>query len=131
MQCFLWHTVKYLTRDLILLRIHFPLKPARALKARVSILKNQVTRMNVTLLQALKNTRNRKPRKPLDILRYTTGRIPRKFPGVHRGLQVFPPNGAIFYLAQFKFFQTQNQMILSNWTFSSLTLRINLILEAE
>ena len=42
------------------------------------------------LSNAIKNTTNQKARNLLHILRYATGSIPRKNPGVPRGLQIFP-----------------------------------------
>ena len=61
--------------------------------------------------------------------------IPRKFPGVHYGLQVFPPNArqraAPSLISLSLDFVNANQIILSNSAFSSLNLRKNLLLEAE
>ena len=42
------------------------------------------------LSHVINNTANQKARNPLHILRYATGSIPRKNPGVPRGLQIFP-----------------------------------------
>ena len=42
------------------------------------------------LSHAIENTANQKARNPLHILRYATGSIPRKNPGIPRGLQIFP-----------------------------------------
>ena len=43
----------------------------------------------------LENTANQKARNPLHILRYATGSIPRKNPGVPRGLLIFPAKRSI------------------------------------
>ena len=42
------------------------------------------------LSHAIENTANQEARNPLHILRYATGSIPRKNPGVPCGLQIFP-----------------------------------------
>ena len=47
------------------------------------------------LSHAIENTANQKARNPLHILRYATGSIPRKNPGVPRGLYIFPAKKSI------------------------------------
>ena len=86
---------------------------------------------NKYLSHAWKTTANQEPRKPLHILRFATGCIPRKFPSVHYGLQVFPFNACSLrrhlLFSSVWILQMQNQIM----TFSRLNLRQNLILKAE
>ena len=49
----------------------------------------------VHLSLAIEKTVNQKARNPLHILQYATGSIPRKNPGIPRGLQFFPAERSI------------------------------------
>ena len=56
-----------------------------------SCLQRQTNRRSLLVcIPPSENTANQKARNPFHILRYVTGSIPRKNPGVPRGLQIFP-----------------------------------------
>ena len=55
----------------------------------------------------MENTANHKARNPLHILRYAMGSIPRKNPGIPRGLQIFPAKRSIEQSASGQNFHTE------------------------